>query len=109
MIDCTQFTLTNLRPLAGCVLIEIQKQPSTVNAIVLPDMAMKRIGVGGAIARDGDKLPGQEAIVRKLGEGEFEFSKGARIVVSAYAGKTVFEEGRHFKVVHKDDVLGICI
>jgi chaperonin GroES len=76
----------------------------------------KEVKKGGIIIPDTAKEKPTEGIVRALGTGKtddngkkvpFEVKVGDRVLVSKYGGTEVKLEGKEYKILSSDDILGI--
>jgi chaperonin GroES len=92
----------NLKPLGDRVLVEPVEE--------------KEIKKGGIIIPDTAKEKPTEGIVRALGTGKtdddgkkipFEVKVGDRVLVSKYGGTEIKLDGKEFKLLNADDILGI--
>ncbi|HXG46981.1 MAG TPA: co-chaperone GroES [Methylomirabilota bacterium] len=93
---------TSLKPLGDRVLVEPLEE--------------KEVKKGGIIIPDSAKEKPTEGIVRALGTGKtddsgkkipFEVKVGDRVLVSKYGGTEVKLDGKEFKILSSDDILGI--
>src|SRR5512141_833472 len=92
----------NLIPLGDRVLVEpLKEQKVKKGRIIIPDTAKEK-------PTDG--------VVRALGTGKtddngkkipFEVKVGDRVLVSKYGGSEVKLDGKEFKLLNSDDILGI--
>ena len=92
----------NLKPLGDRVLVEPAEE--------------KEVKKGGIIIPDTAKEKPTEAIVRALGTGKtddsgnkvaFEVKVGDRVLTSKYGGTEVKLDGKEYKILSSDDILGI--
>jgi chaperonin GroES len=92
----------NLKPLGDRILVEPVEE--------------KEVKKGGIIIPDSAKEKPTEGIVRALGTGKtddngkkvpFEVKVGDRVLVSKYGGTEVKLEGKEYKLLNADDILGI--
>jgi chaperonin GroES len=92
----------NLKPLGDRVLVEAVEE--------------KEVKKGGIIIPDSAKEKPTEAVVRALGTGKtdddgkkipFEVKVGDRVLISKYGGSEVKLEGKEYKLLSSDDILGI--
>ena len=92
----------NLKPLGDRVLVEPAEE--------------KEVKKGGIIIPDTAKEKPTEGIVRALGTGKtdddgkkvpFEVKVGDRVLVSKYGGTEVKLDGKEYKLLNSDDILGI--
>ena len=92
----------NLKPLGDRVLVEPVEE--------------KEVKKGGIIIPDTAKEKPTEGIVRALGTGKtddegkkiaFEVKVGDRVLVSKYGGTEIKLDGKEFKLLNADDILGI--
>ena len=95
MIDCRTFRASNLKPLKGEALVEIVSVLWT-RPIFIPKALRKKIDISW-----------QEGIVRRLGQGTFEFGLGDRLVLSPHCGKVITEGKKTFRLVKGKDVIGL--
>jgi chaperonin GroES len=93
----------NLKPLGDRVLVE-------------PAAEEKEIKKGGIIIPDTAKEKPTEGIVRALGTGKtddngkkipFEVKVGDRVLVSKYGGTEIKLDGKEYKILNSDDILGV--
>ena len=93
---------TNLKPLGDRVLVEPVEE--------------KEIKKGGIIIPDSAKEKPTEGVIRALGTGKtddhgkklpFEVRVGDRVLVSKYGGTEIKLDGREFKILNTDDILGV--
>jgi len=91
-----------LKPLGDRVLVEPVEE--------------KEVKKGGIIIPDTAKEKPTEGIVRALGTGKtdddgkkvpFEVKVGDRVLVSKYGGTEVKLDGKEFKILNSDDILGV--
>ena len=92
----------NLKPIGDRVLIE----PA-------PEKEAKK---GGIIIPDTAKEKPMEGIVIALGTGKtddngkkvpFEIKKGDRVLISKYGGTEIKLDGKEYKILNSDDILGV--
>ena len=92
----------NLKPLGDRVLVEPVEE--------------KEVKKGGIIIPDTAKEKPTEGIVRALGTGKtddegkkiaFEVKVGDRVLVSKYGGTEIKLDGKEYKLLNADDILGI--
>jgi len=92
----------NLRPLGDRVLVEPVEE--------------KEVKKGGIIIPDTAKEKPTEGVIRALGTGKtddhgkkiaFEVKVGDRVLVSKYGGTEVKLDGKEYKILSSDDILGI--
>lgn len=92
----------NLKPLGDRVLVEPAEE--------------KEIKKGGIIIPDTAKEKPTEGIVRALGTGKtddngkkipFEVKVGDRVLVSKYGGTEIKLDGKDYKILNSDDILGV--
>jgi len=91
-----------LKPLGDRVLVEpVEEKETKKGGIIIPDTAKEKP---------------TEGIVRALGTGKtddegkklpFEVKVGDRVLVSKYGGTEVKLDGKEFKILNSDDILGI--
>jgi len=91
-----------LKPLGDRVLVEPIEE--------------KEVKKGGIIIPDTAKEKPTEGIVRALGTGKtddegkklpFEVKVGDRVLVSKYGGTEIKLDGKEFKILNSDDILGV--
>ena len=91
-----------LKPLGERVLVEPVEE--------------KEVKKGGIIIPDTAKEKPTEGIVRALGTGRtdddgkkvpFEVKLGDRVLVSKYGGTEIKLDGKEYKILNSDDILGI--
>jgi chaperonin GroES len=92
----------NLKPLGDRVLVEPVEE--------------KEVKKGGIIIPDTAKEKPTEGIVRALGTGKtddngkkiaFEVKVGDRVLVSKYGGTEIKLDGKEYKIMNSDDILGV--
>jgi len=92
----------NLKPLGDRVLVEPAEEKETKK--------------GGIIIPDTAKEKPTEGIVRALGTGKtddngkkipFEVKVGDRVLVSKYGGTEIKLDGKEYKILNADDILGV--
>jgi chaperonin GroES len=92
----------NLKPLGDRVLVEPAEE--------------KELKKGGIIIPDTAKEKPTEGIIRALGTGKtddsgkkipFEVKVGDRVLVSKYGGTEIKLDGKEFKILNSDDILGV--
>jgi chaperonin GroES len=98
----TKHMAINLKPLGDRVLVEpVEEKETKKGGIIIPDTAKEKP---------------QEGIVRALGTGKtddngkkvpFEVKKGDRVLVSKYGGTEIKLDGKEYKIMSSDDILGI--
>jgi chaperonin GroES len=92
----------NLKPLGDRVLVEpVEEKETKKGGIIIPDTAKEKP---------------TEGLVRALGTGKlddngkripFEVKVGDRVLVSKYGGTEIKLDGKEFKLLNADDILGI--
>ena len=92
----------NLKPLGDRVLVEpVEEKETKKGGIIIPDTAKEKP---------------TEGVVRALGTGKtddngkkvpFEVKVGDRVLVSKYGGTEVKLDGKEYKLLNSDDILGI--
>jgi len=92
----------NLKPLGDRVLVEpVEEKETKKGGIIIPDTAKEKP---------------TEGIVRALGTGKtddngkkvpFEVKVGDRVLVSKYGGTEIKLDGKEYKLLNADDILGI--
>jgi len=91
-----------LKPLGDRVLVEpVEEKETKKGGIIIPDTAKEKPTEGivralgtGKTDDDGKKLP-------------FEVKVGDRVLVSKYGGTEVKLDGKEFKILNSDDILGV--
>jgi len=92
----------NLKPLGDRVLVEPAEEKETKK--------------GGIIIPDTAKEKPTEGIIRALGSGKtddkgkkvpFEVKVGDRVLVSKYGGTEIKLDGKEYKILNSDDILGV--
>jgi chaperonin GroES len=92
----------NLKPLGDRVLVEPVEE--------------KEVKKGGIIIPDTAKEKPTEGIIRALGTGKtdengkklpFEVKVGDRVLVSKYGGTEIKLDGKEYKILNSDDILGV--
>src|SRR5215813_5424314 len=92
----------NIKPLGDRVLVEPLEE--------------KEVKKGGIIIPDSAKEKPTEGVIRALGTGKtddngkkvpFEGKIGDRVLVSKYGGTEIKLDGREFKFLNTDDILGV--
>jgi len=91
-----------LKPLGDRVLVEpVEDKETKKGGIIIPDTAKEKP---------------TEGIVRALGTGKtddegkklpFEVKVGDRVLVSKYGGTEIKLDGKEFKILNSDDILGV--
>jgi len=91
-----------LKPLGDRVLVEpVEEKETKKGGIIIPDTAKEKP---------------TEGIVRALGTGKtddegkklpFEVKVGDRVLVSKYGGTEIKLDGKEFKILNSDDILGV--
>jgi len=91
-----------LKPLGDRVLVEpAEEQEVKKGGIIIPDTAKEKP---------------TEGIIRALGTGKnddngkkipFEVKVGDRVLVSKYGGSEIKLDGKEFKILNSDDILGV--
>jgi chaperonin GroES len=92
----------NLKPLGDRVLVEpVEEKETKKGGIIIPDTAKEKPTEGivralgtGKTDDDGKKIP-------------FEVKVGDRVLVSKYGGTEVKLDGKEYKILNSDDILGI--
>jgi chaperonin GroES len=92
----------NLKPLGDRVLVEtVEEKETKQGGIIIPDTAKEKptearvVALGtGKTDDNGKKVP-------------FEVKKGDRILISKYGGTEVKLDGKEFKILSSDDILGV--
>jgi len=92
----------NLKPLGDRVLVEpVEEKETKKGGIIIPDTAKEKPTEGvvralgtGKTDDDGKKIP-------------FEVKVGDRVLVSKYGGTEIKLDGKEYKLLNSDDILGI--
>ena len=92
----------NLKPLGDRVLVEpVEEKEVKKGGIIIPDTAQETPTEGivralgtGKTDDDGKKIP-------------FEVKVGDRVLVSKYGGTEIKLDGKEYKLLNADDILGI--
>ena len=92
----------NIKPLGDRVLVEpVEEKETKKGGIIIPDTAKEKPTEGlvralgtGKTDDDGKKLP-------------FEVKVGDRVLVSKYGGTEIKLDGKEFKILNSDDILGV--
>ena len=92
----------NLKPLGDRVLVEpVEEKETKKGGIIIPDTAKEKptegivVAVGtGKTDDNGKKVP-------------FEVKKGDRVLVSKYGGTEIKLDGKEYKIMNSDDILGV--
>ena len=92
----------NLKPLGDRVLVEpVEEKETKKGGIIIPDTAKEKP---------------TEGVVRALGTGKpddngkkipFEVKVGDRVLVSKYGGTEIKLDGKEYKILSSDDILGV--
>jgi len=92
----------NLKPLGDRVLVEpVEEKETKKGGIIIPDTAKEKP---------------TEGVVRALGTGKtddngkkvpFEVKVGDRVLVSKYGGTEIKLDGKEYKILNSDDILGV--
>jgi len=91
-----------LKPLGDRVLVEpVEDKETKKGGIIIPDTAKEKPTEGivralgtGKTDDDGKKIP-------------FEIKVGDRVLVSKYGGTEIKLDGKEFKILNSDDILGV--
>ena len=91
-----------LKPIGDRVLVEpVEEKETKKGGIIIPDTAKEKPTEGivralgtGKTDDDGKKLP-------------FEVKVGDRVLVSKYGGTEIKLDGKEFKILNSDDILGV--
>ena len=84
--------------------------------VLLEPVEEKEIKKGGIIIPDSAKEKPTEGIIRALGTGRidddgkkqpFEVKVGDRVLVSKYGGTEIKLNGKEYKILNTDDILGV--
>src|SRR5689334_11306722 len=92
----------NLKPLGDRVLVEpVEEKETKKGGIIIPDTAKEKPTEGviralgtGKTDDDGKKIP-------------FEVKVGDRVLVSKYGGTEIKLDGKEYKILNSDDILGV--
>jgi len=92
---------SNVRPVGDRILVEaIEEKESKKGGIIIPDTAKEKpmeslvIALGtGKTDDNGKKVP-------------FEVKKGDRVLVAKYGGTEIKLDGKEYKILSSDDILG---
>ena len=92
----------NLKPLGERVLVEpVEEKETKKGGIIIPDTAKEKPTEGiiralgtGKTDDDGKKVP-------------FEVKVGDRVLVSKYGGTEIKLDGKEYKILNSDDILGV--
>jgi len=110
-LDCT-VPITEIRPFAGHVLVELLNPPTAIGYIILPASIKARASMG-VLVGEMEKFPGQEGLVRKLGlpdpEHPYEVGLGDRVIIKYYSGTNMRQPPRSYKLVKGTDILAVFI
>jgi chaperonin GroES len=92
----------NLKPLGDRVLVEpVEEKETKKGGIIIPDTAKEKP---------------TEGVIRALGTGKtddsgkkvpFEVKVGDRVLVSKYGGTEIKLDGKEYKILSSDDLLGV--
>jgi len=92
----------NLKPLGDRVLVEpVEEKETKKGGIIIPDTAKEKPTEGvvralgtGKLDDNGKKIP-------------FEVKVGDRVLVSKYGGTEIKLDGKEYKILTSDDILGV--
>jgi chaperonin GroES len=92
----------NVRPLQDRIIVEcIEEEAKTAGGLIIPDKAKEKPQQGKVVAigkgkktRDGKIIP-------------MDVKVGDRVLFGKYAGSDIKIEGKEFKVMKEDDILGV--
>ncbi len=92
----------NLKPLGDRVLVEpVEEKETKKGGIIIPDTAKEKPTEGvvralgtGKLDDNGKKIP-------------FEVKVGDRVLVSKYGGTEIKLDGKEYKILSSDDILGV--
>ena len=92
----------NVKPLGDRILVEaVEEKETKKGGIIIPDTAKEKPTEGvvralgtGKTDDDGKKIP-------------FEVKVGDRVLVSKYGGTEIKLDGKEYKLLNSDDILGI--
>ena len=89
-----------LKPLGSRVLIEpLEAEEVTKSGIIIPDSAKEERSEGKVIAIGSGLVDGKEY--------KFSVKVGDKVLYGKYSGEEVKIEGKDYKVVKEDEILGI--
>jgi chaperonin GroES len=92
----------NVKPLGDRVLVEpVEEKEVKKGGIIIPDTAKEKPTEGIVVALGTGKTDDSGKKV------PFEVKKGDRVLVSKYGGTEVKLEGKEYKLLNADDILGI--
>lgn len=90
-----------LKPLGDKVLIEpTSAEEKTKSGIIIPDSAKEAPAEGKVVAIGTGKLSGGK-------KHEFSVKVGDKVLFGKYSGDEVKIEGKEYKVMKEDEILGI--
>src|SRR6267142_4452528 len=92
----------NVKPLGDRVLVEpVEEKETKKGGIIIPDTAKEKPTEGvvralgtGKLDDNGKKIP-------------FEVKVGDRVLVSKYGGTEIKLDGKDYKILNSDDILGV--
>ena len=92
----------NVKPLQDRIIVEcIEMEAKTAGGLIIPDTAKEKPQQGKVIAvgqgrktKDGQIIP-------------VDVKVGDRVLFGKYAGSEIKVEGKEFKVMKEDDILGV--
>lgn len=89
-----------LKPLGNRVLIEpLEAEEVTKAGIILPDSAKEEKSEGTVISIGSGLVEGKEY--------KFSVKVGDKVLYGKYAGEEIKIDGKDFKIVKEDEILGI--
>ena len=107
-MDCTTYTVSNVRPFKGCVLVELlqDQRQMTPSLIAWPESVSNKAGCG-RVAEEGRQSPPVECLVRKIGHNFLcdEIWLGDRVIIHRHAGRQINEVGKQFRLVKASEIL----
>ncbi len=89
------------KPLADRVLVKpLEAEQITKGGIVIPDTAKEAPAEGEIVALGDGKMKDGKSY-------QFSVKKGDKVVYSKYAGDELKVDGKEYKVMKEEDILGI--
>jgi len=89
-----------LKPLGNKILIEpLEAEEVTKSGIIIPDSAKEERSEGKVIAIGSGLVDGKEY--------KFSVKIGDKVLYGKYSGEEVKIEGKDYKVVKEDEILGV--
>ncbi len=90
-----------LQPLGDKVLIKpVSAEEKTKSGIYIPDTAKEEKAEGEVVALGTGKLSGGK-------KHEFSVKKGDKVIYGKYAGDEIKIDGKNYKIMKEEEVLGI--